>query len=234
MWHEFQTLAARGYVVFWSNPRGSTGYGEAFAAAIERDWGETTTADVLAGVDAVTDRDYVDGDQVFLTGGSFGGFMTGWLVGTTDRFTAAVAQRGVYDLTGFYGSTDWAYKLVEGDFDTTPMDEPDFLWEQSPVGRAADVDTPTLVLHSDDDTRTPANTAELFHRILRKHGVDTRLVRYPDEGHELSRSGQPGHRVDRIERIARWFDGYSRFHDADRALDRAADAGLTAGQNDEE
>jgi dipeptidyl aminopeptidase/acylaminoacyl peptidase len=234
MWHEFQTLAARGYVVFWANPRGSTGYGADFAAAIERDWGETTAADVLAGVDAVTDRDYVDGDQVFLTGGSFGGFMTAWLVGTTDRFTAAAAQRGVYDLTGFYGSTDWAYKLVEGDFDTTPMDEPDFLWEQSPVGQAAAVETPTLVLHSDDDTRTPANTAELFHRILRKSGADTRLVRYPDEGHELSRSGQPGHRVDRIERIVRWFDGYSEYHDAPRALDREDDTGLTAGENEDE
>jgi dipeptidyl aminopeptidase/acylaminoacyl peptidase len=232
MWHEFQTLAARGYVVFWSNPRGSTGYGADFAAAIERDWGETTTADVLAGVDAVTDRDYVDGDQVFLTGGSFGGFLTAWQVATTDRFTAAVAQRGVYDLTGFYGSTDWAYKLVEGDFDTTPMDDPAFLWKQSPVGHAAAVETPTLVLHSDDDTRTPANTAELFHRILRKSGVDTRLVRYPDEGHELSRSGQPGHRVDRIERIVRWFDGYSEHHDAPRALDRENDAGLTAGDDD--
>jgi dipeptidyl aminopeptidase/acylaminoacyl peptidase len=158
--------------------------------------------------------------------------MTGWLVGTTDRFTAAVSQRGVYDLSGFYGSTDWAYKLVEGDYDTTPWAEPEFLWEQSPVGHADSVETPTLVLHSDDDTRTPANTAELFHRILRKHGVDTRLVRYPDEGHELSRSGQPGHRVDRIERIARWFDGYSESHDAARALDRPDDDGLSAGDDE--
>ncbi|MFC7132286.1 MULTISPECIES: S9 family peptidase [Salinibaculum] len=227
MWHEFQTLAARGYVVFWSNPRGSLGYGEDFATAIERDWGATTMADVMAGVDAVTDRASVDGDQVFLTGGSFGGFTTGWMVGHTDRFTAAVAQRGVYDLTGFYGSTDMAYKLVEGDFDTTPWEEPEFLWEQSPVGHADEVDTPTLVVHSEDDFRTPIGPAELFHRILRKHGVDTRLVRYPDEGHELSRSGQPGHVVDRIERIARWFDGYSAYHDVPRALDRDDDAGLT-------
>jgi dipeptidyl aminopeptidase/acylaminoacyl peptidase len=234
MWHEFQTLAARGYVVFWSNPRGSTGYGEDFSAAIERDWGEVTATDVLAGVDAVTDRGFVDGDQVFLTGGSFGGYMTGWLVGTTDRFTAAVSQRGVYDLTGFYGSTDWAYKLVEGDFDTTPWEEPDFLWEHSPTGHAHEVDTPTLLVHSEDDYRTPISTAELFHRILRKQGVDTRLVRYPDEGHELSRSGQPGHVVDRIERIARWFDGYSEYHDTERALDRPEDAGLTAADEDED
>jgi dipeptidyl aminopeptidase/acylaminoacyl peptidase len=233
MWHEFQTLAARGYVVFWSNPRGSLGYGEDFAAAIDRDWGSVTATDVLAGVETVTDREYVDDDQLFLTGGSFGGFMTAWLVGHDDRFTAAVAQRGVYDLTGLYGSTDMAYKLVEGDFDTVPWAEPGFLWEQSPVSAADEVETPTLVLHSDDDTRTPACTAELFHRALRKGGVDTRMVRYPDEGHELSRSGQPGHIVDRVERIARWFDGYSEYHDAPRALDREAGDGLSADEGDE-
>ncbi|WP_159903863.1 S9 family peptidase [Salinirussus salinus] len=232
MWHEFQTLAARGYVVFWSNPRGSTGYGQDFAEAIERDWGAVTAADVLAGVDEVTDRAYVDGDQVFLTGGSFGGFMTAWLVGHTDRFTAAVSQRGVYDLTGFYGSTDMAYKLVEGDFDAVPWEDADFLWEQSPVSSADAVETPTLVLHSEDDYRTPASTAELFYRALRKHGIDTRLVRYPDEGHELSRSGQPNHIVDRVERIARWFDGYSEYHDTPRALDREDEAGLSAGEED--
>ncbi|MEZ3116043.1 prolyl oligopeptidase family serine peptidase [Halobaculum sp. MBLA0147] len=234
MWHEFQTLAARGYVVFWSNPRGSTGYGEAYSQAIERNWGEVTATDVMAGVEAVAERSYVDESSVFLTGGSFGGYMTSWLVGQTDRFTAAVSQRGVYDLTGFYGSTDGAYKLVEGDYDTTPWEEPAFLWEQSPVAHADAVDTPTLVVHSDDDYRTPANTAELFHRILRKHGVDTRLVRYPREGHELSRSGEPAHVVDRIERIVRWFDGYSPYHDGERALDRPDEDGLSAGEDEEE
>ena len=233
MWHEFQTLAARGYVVFWSNPRGSTGYGQAFAEAIERDWGVVTARDVLAGVDAVTDREYVDDDQVFLTGGSFGGFMTAWLVGHTDRFTAAVSQRGVYDLTGFYGSTDVAYKLVEGDFDAVPWEDAEFLWEQSPASSANQVETPTLVVHSNDDYRTPAATAELFYRILRKQGADTRLVRYPDEGHELSRSGQPAHIVDRIERIVRWFDGYSEYHDVPRALDREERAGLSASGDED-
>ncbi|MFB6125470.1 MAG: prolyl oligopeptidase family serine peptidase [Halanaeroarchaeum sp.] len=234
MWHEFQTLAARGYVVFWSNPRGSTGYGEEFAAAIDRDWGAVTMADVMAGVASVADREYVDDDELFLTGGSFGGYMTGWMVGNTDVFRAAVAQRGVYDFTGFYGSTDGAYKLVEGDYGTTPSEEPAFLWEHSPTGHATDVETPTLLLHSDDDYRTPAATAELFFRQLRLNGVDTRLVRYPEEGHELSRSGQPGHRVDRIERIVRWFDGYSAYVDVPRALDRPRDDGLSAGDGDED
>ena len=159
--------------------------------------------------------------------------MTAWAVGQTDYFDAAVSQRGVYDLTGFYGSTDGAYKLVEGDFDTTPWEEPEFLREQSPTGHAHEVDTPTLLLHSDDDYRTPACTAELYHRILRKHGVETRLVRYPREGHELSRSGEPGHIVDRIERIARWFDGYSDHHDVPTALERG-DEGLTEAETAEE
>ena len=234
VWHEFQTLAARGYVVFWSNPRGSSGYGEEHMAAIERDWGNVTMSDVMAGVEEVADREYVDESQAFLTGGSFGGYMTSWMVGQTDFFEAAVAQRGVYDLTGFYGSTDGAYTLVEGDFDTTPWEEPAFLWEHSPTGHAHKVSTPTLVLHSDDDYRTPVCTAELFYRILRKHGVDTRMVRYPGEGHELSRSGQPGHVVDRIERIVRWFDGYSEYHDVPPALERDDDAGLTAAEDEED
>ncbi|GAA0214508.1 S9 family peptidase [Halobaculum roseum] len=234
MWHEFQTLAARGYVVFWSNPRGSTGFGKDFMQAIERDWGDVTLTDVLAGVEEVASREYVDETNAFLTGGSFGGYMTSWTVGQTDYFRAAVSQRGVYDFTGFYGSTDGAYKLVEGDYDTTPWEEPELLWEHSPVAHADEVETPTLVLHSDDDYRTPDNTAELFHRILRKHGVDTRLVRYPREGHELSRSGEPAHIVDRIERIARWFDGYSEHHDAERALDRPDDDGLSAGEDEDD
>ena len=233
MWHEFQTLAARGYVVFWSNPRGSAGYGEEYMGAIERDWGEATLTDVMAGVREVTDREYVDESHVFLTGGSFGGFMTGWTVGNTDYFRAAVSQRGVYHLTGFYGSTDGAYKLVEGDFDTTPWEEPEFLWEQSPAGHAHEVETPTLLIHSEDDYRTPISDAELFYRILRKNDVETRFVRYPREGHELSRSGEPGHVVDRIERIARWFDGYSEYHDVPKALERGDD-GLSATEAGEE
>ena len=230
MWHEYQTLAARGYAVFWCNPRGSTGYGEAFRAAIDRDWGAATARDVLAGVDRVCERPDIDDGEQFVTGGSFGGFMTAWLVGHTDRFAAAVAQRGVYDLSSFYGSTD-AFKLVEWDFDATPWTDPEFLWEQSPVAHVESVTTPTLLLHADADYRVPVNNAEMLHRLLRKRGVDTRLVRYPREGHELSRSGEPAHVVDRIERIVRWFDGYSAHSDAPRALDRGEE-GLSGGSED--
>ncbi|MFP9192284.1 alpha/beta hydrolase family protein [Natronosalvus vescus] len=231
MWHEFQSLAAAGYAVFWSNPRGSVGYGEEYAAAIERDWGDVTLTDILAGVDLVCEREYIDADEQYVTGGSFGGFMTAWTVGQTDRFGAAVSQRGVYDFTSFYGSTD-AFKLVEGDYGVTPWEDPDFLWEQSPVAHVPNVTTPTLLIHSDQDYRTPANTAELFYLGLKKHGVDTRMVRYPREGHELSRSGEPGHMVDRIERIVRWFDGYSTYTEASPALERDPNEGLTAGSDE--
>ena len=233
MWHEFQSLAAAGYVVFWSNPRGSTGYGEDHAAAIERDWGDVTLTDILAGVDLVCERDYVDTDEQYVTGGSFGGFMTAWTVGQTDRFKAAVSQRGVYDFTSFYGSTD-AFKLVEGDYGVTPWEDPEYLWEQSPTAYVPEVDTPTLLIHSDQDYRTPANTAELFYLGLKKHRVDTRMVRYPREGHELSRSGEPGHVVDRLERIQRWFDGYSEYSEAPPALERGRNVGLSASEDEED
>ena len=223
MWHEFQTLAASGYAVFWSNPRGSTGYGEAHRAAIERDWGSVTMADVMAGVDHVSDQSVIDDDSLFLTGGSFGGYMTGWIVGHSDRFLAANAQRGVYDLVGFYGATDQAFKLVEWDFGTTPLEDPDFLWDHSPVAYASDIETPLLLMHAENDYRVAINDAELFYRLLRKRGIDVRLVRYPREGHELSRSGEPGHIVDRLERIRRWFDGYSPHHDAEPVLERPGD-----------
>ncbi|WP_435348224.1 S9 family peptidase [Haloarchaeobius sp. HRN-SO-5] len=233
MWHEFQSLATAGYVVFFCNPRGSSGYGESFMRAIEGDWGAVTGADVLAGVDHATSRAFVDGTNVFLTGGSFGGFLTAWLSARSDRFRATVAQRGVYDLLGFYGSTDVAYHLVEGDFGTDPWDDPTTLWEQSPIAHADAIDAPTLVLHAENDFRVPVDGAEFLFRALRKTGTPTRLVRYPDEGHELSRSGEPGHVVDRLERIRRWFDGYSDHHDVPPALERERDAGLSAGDEDD-
>ncbi|GAB7019011.1 S9 family peptidase [Halostagnicola bangensis] len=232
MWYEFQALAASGYVVFWCNPRGSTGYGQEHAAAIERDWGDVTLTDILAGVDEVCEREYVDENDTHVTGGSFGGFMTAWSVTQTDRFRAAVSQRGVYDLTGFYGSTD-AFKLVEGDFGTTPWEDPELLRAQSPAAHVEGVETPTLLIHSDRDYRTPANTAELFYLGLQKYGVDTRLVRYPREGHELSRSGEPAHVVDRLERIVRWFDGYSNYHDSPPALECDPGEGLSGGESEE-
>jgi len=206
MWHEFQTLAAAGYAVFWCNPHGSTGYGAAFRRATDGDWGDVTTRDVLAGVDTVTDRPGVDSDEVFVTGGSFGGYIAGWLVAHTDRFRGAVAQRGLYDLIGYYGSTDSVHRIIEDEFGTVPWEDHSLLWEHSVASHAPDIETPTLILHSEDDYRTPICTAELFFRALKKNDVDTRLVRYPREGHDLSRNGEPDHVVDRLDRIVEWFE----------------------------
>ncbi|MFP4628013.1 MAG: S9 family peptidase [Halobacteriales archaeon] len=229
MWHEFQTLAGAGYAVLWTNPRGSSGYGEAYMRAIAEDWGDATHADLMAALDETVERTAIDADQLFLTGGSFGGYQTAWTVGSTDRFEAAVAQRGVYDIPAFFGTTD-AYQLIESEFDATPWSDQAGLYDRSPTSRLAAVDTPTLLIHSEQDYRTPIATAEMYYRGLRKLGVPTRLVRYPREGHELSRSGEPGHRVDRIERIVRWFDGYADHADVPPALDREPDAGLSAGE----
>lgn len=226
MWHEFQSLAAAGYAVIWTNPRGSVGYGRSHAAAIADDWGDVTHADLMAALEAVADDGAIDADHCFITGGSFGGYQTAWTTGRTDRFEAAVAQRGVYDLGAFYGTTD-VYHLIESEFDATPWGDPEGLYDRSPTALVEAVDTPTLLIHSDEDYRTPIATAEMYFRALRKLGVDTRLVRYPREGHELSRSGEPGHRVDRIERIIRWFDGYAASRDVPPALERDPHAGLT-------
>lgn len=219
MWHEFQALAGAGYVVFWCNPRGSSGYGSAYMQATERNWGDGTLTDVLAGAKAVADRPYIDETEVFLTGGSFGGYLTAWAVGQTEYFTAAVSQRGVYEYNTYYGTTDTGYKSIDLDFGTAPWDDHSWLWEQSPAAHVESVDTPILLLHSEDDYRTPLATAELYYRYLRKTGATTRLVQYPREGHELSRSGEPAHRVDRLERIRQWFDGYSSISDADPVID---------------
>lgn len=233
MWHEFQSIAGAGYAVLWTNPRGSVGYGQEFASAIADDWGDVTLDDLMAAVDTIIERDDIDSDQLFVTGGSFGGYQTAWTIGRTDRFEAAVAQRGVYDLPAFFGTSD-AYLLIESEFDATPWETQEFLYDRSPTTLVESVETPTLLIHSDDDYRTPAATAEMYFRALRKLDVPTRLVRYPREGHELSRSGEPGHRVDRIERIIRWFDGYAEHTDIPPALERPPNEGLSMDETEED
>ncbi|MUV58616.1 S9 family peptidase, partial [Halogeometricum sp. CBA1124] len=158
------------------------------------------------------------------------GTWTGWIVGHTDFLRRRRRPNAAcFDLASFYGVDGRVSKLVEGDYDTTPWEEPEFLWEQSPVAYADDVTTPTLVMHADDDFRVPVNNGEMFYLFMKKNGVETRLVRYPREGHELSRSGEPGHVVDRLERTVRWFDGYSDHHDVPKALERGDD-GLSAAE----
>ena len=133
--------------------------------------------------------------------------MTAWAIGHDNRFKAAVAQRGVYDLTGFFSTSD-VPRLTEWEFDSTPWDNPQHLWRFSPLAYVENIHTPLLLIHSDNDYRAPIPAAEGLFVALRRLGRVVQLVRYPREGHELSRSGEPKHRVDRLERIVGWFDRY--------------------------
>jgi dipeptidyl aminopeptidase/acylaminoacyl peptidase len=209
MWHEFQVLAARGYFVFYCNPRGSGGYGQDFRLAIHANWGFADYRDYLAGVDCVVARGYVDADRLAITGGSYGGYMTAWMIGQDDRFKAAASQRGVYDLGSFTGTTDIP-RFTEHQFDTFYWENPQKLWEHSPLAHVAKIQTPLLIIHSEQDFRAPISGAEQLYAALRRLGRTVSFVRYPREGHELSRSGKPKHRIDRLNRIVDWFDRYAK------------------------
>ncbi len=203
-WFEFQMLASNGFGVFFCNPRGSTGYGLKFKGMLFRNWGVDDSADVLRGVALLVRRGLADRRRLFLTGGSYGGFLSAWIAGHDQRFRAAVLQRGVYDMAGFYGCSD-VQMLLEWEFETYPWDSPDLMWEHSPLAYVRHMKTPILIEHAENDYRAPINTAEELFIALKKLGREVKMVRYPREGHEMSRSGEPRHRVDRLSRILGWF-----------------------------
>jgi dipeptidyl aminopeptidase/acylaminoacyl peptidase len=207
MWHEWQSLASRGYVVFFCNPRGSAGYGYAFRDAIHGKWGEADMGDILDGVDHIVSQGYIDTQRMVVTGGSYGGFMTAWIVGHDQRFAAAVSQRGVYHLISFFGTSDIP-ELIEWEFDARPWEAYSRYWRYSPLAYVSEIRTPLLIIHSDSDFRAPIPDAEHLFLMLRWQKREVEFVRYPREGHELSRSGEPQHRVDRLDRIINWFDKY--------------------------
>jgi dipeptidyl aminopeptidase/acylaminoacyl peptidase len=207
--HEFQVLAARGYAVLYTNPRGSKGYGEAFAARIFADWGNQDAADCMAAIEHAADWKWVDTSRLGVTGGSYGGFMTTWLLGHTKRFKAAVSQRGCYNFASFYGTSDigpWFGDYVLGG----PVYERFELYtERSPLTYAPRMRAPLLLMHSEGDLRCPIEQAEQLFVQLRRIGKATvDMVRFPEESHNLSRSGRPDRRVERLERIVGWFDKY--------------------------
>ncbi|HEY71334.1 MAG TPA: S9 family peptidase [Anaerolineae bacterium] len=208
MWHEWQFHAACGYAVFYMNPRGSNGYGQKFMRDLHGAWGDVAFDDLMAGVDEVLKLGFIDEDKMAVTGGSYGGYMTGWIVGHTDRFKSAVSQRGVYNLSSFYGTSD-VPGLISNEYDVEPWEDHDLLWEHSPLAYAHKVKTPILLIHSDNDFRVPIEQAEQFFAYVRR-ATDTpvKLLRYPREGHELSRSGEPEHRVSRLKEMVGWFDKY--------------------------
>lgn len=209
MWHEWQVAAARGYIVFFCNPRGSDGYGERWRDSIHANWGVADAPDILAGIDAVIARGNVDVEHVAVTGGSYGGYMTVWLIAHSDRFACAVSARGVYNLLSEHSTSD-AHELIEFEFDGYPWEMHEELWNHSPLAHAHKITTPLRILHSELDYRAPISEAEQLFATLRRCKQVVELVRYPREGHELTRSGEPRHRADHMQRTLEWFDRYCK------------------------
>ena len=205
---EFQGYAARGWAVFFTNPRGSSGYGTAFQRGVKLEWGGKAYQDIMDGVDAVLAASpWIDRDRLGVTGGSYGGFMTNWIVGHTDRFKAAVTLRSISNFTSVEGTRDGAYGHKR-DFGGDLYQNFDLYWKYSPVRYAKDVKTPTLVLHSDDDQRVPLEQGEQWFRALQHFHVPSEFVIFPRENHELTRSGEPKHLVESLKWQIYWFDRY--------------------------
>ncbi len=206
--HEIQLLAARGYVVYWTNPRGSQGYGEEFTGAIHRNWGGPDYDDLMAAVDHLLELGYVDETRMGVTGGSYGGYMTNWIVGHTDRFKAAVTQRSVVNLYSFYGESDFGYDF-EWEFMGRPWEDEETslaYLRMSPIHYVKQVKTPLLIIHSEEDHRCPVSQAEELFTALKVLKKEAEFVRFEGESHGLSRGGRPRNRRERLERILAWFD----------------------------
>jgi dipeptidyl aminopeptidase/acylaminoacyl peptidase len=203
--HEFHVLLSRGFLVLYANPRGSDSYGEQFRRACVRDWGGADYEDLMSVVDEVAQRDYVDAERLGILGGSYGGFMTNWAIGQTQRFRAAVAMRSIANLVSDYAQNDiviWS----RSEMGPPPWPDLDELWARSPIRYVQNVTTPLMLTHGEMDLRCPISQAEEMFGALRLLGKEVELVRFPDESHDLSRSGRPDRRVERLERIADWME----------------------------
>jgi dipeptidyl aminopeptidase/acylaminoacyl peptidase len=206
---EFQVLAGSGIGVFYCNPRGSEGYGRDFNEANLRDWGPGPMRDVLAGVDALVADGLADRDRLGVTGGSYGGYLTNWIVGHDQRFRAAITCRSVADmsmlhLTGDISGGDWA----KAEFGVAPWEDPAYYREISPITYADEIRTPLLIQHSERDLRTTVGQAEMLFTVLRSKKRPVRLMRVPEESHELTRSGTPYRRVENLIQVRDWFRHY--------------------------
>jgi dipeptidyl aminopeptidase/acylaminoacyl peptidase len=204
--HEFQWMAAKGYVVLYPNPRGSTTYGQDFGNVIQYHYPGDDYKDLMAGVDEMIRRGYVDEKKLGVTGGSGGGLLTNWVVGQTTRFAAAVSQRDIASWTHWWYTADFTLFQPLW-FKGAPFDEEQDFKARSPITYIKNVKTPMMFILGEADFRTPpgAGGEEMF-RALKFRKIPTVMVRFPNESHELSRSGQPWHRVERLQNIVGWFD----------------------------
>jgi len=206
--HEFQVLAACGFVVLYTNPRGSLGRDESFATCIQGNWGHLDFQDLMAAADFGCTLPYIDSEKIAVVGGSYGGFMTTWIVGNTHRFKCAISERGISNRHSAVGSSDFP-PMVDGYWLGNPWDQPETLWQQSPLRFAAAIETPLLIIHSEGDWRCPISQAEQLFSALKKLNKETVFVRYPPETHHgLSRNGPPDLRLDRLRRIVDWLGNH--------------------------
>ncbi|KRD41706.1 dipeptidyl aminopeptidase [Cellulomonas sp. Root930] len=206
LFDEVQVLAEAGYAVVLGNPRGSSGYGRAHGLAIRHGFGTVDTDDVLALLGAALEDPALDGERVGVMGGSYGGYLTAWLTTRTDRFVAAIVERGFLDPVSFVGSSDigWFFGL-EYLGDDVEEHGAAALAAQSPMAHVGRVRTPTLVIHSEQDWRCPVEQGQRWFVELKRRGVAAELLLFPGEGHELTRSGNPRHRQVRFEHVLRWW-----------------------------
>jgi dipeptidyl aminopeptidase/acylaminoacyl peptidase len=204
--HEFQWMAAKGYVVLYTNPRGSSNYGQDFGNSIQFAYPGDDYKDLMAGVDAVVKRGYIDESRMGVTGGSGGGLLTNWVVTQTNRFKAAVSQRDISDWANFWYTADFTL-FTPTWFRKAPFEDPADFAKRSPITYVANIQTPLMFILGDEDYRTPPGAGgEDIFRALKYLKRPTVMVRFPGENHELSRSGRPWHRVERLQHIVGWFD----------------------------
>jgi len=211
---EFQVQAGAGYVVLYANPRGSSGYSEDWGRAIRGPveggpgWGSVDYDDLMAVTDEAIKRfTFIDPERIGVMGGSYGGYMTSWIIGHTDRFRCAISERAVNEMASEDGSSDFA-GFFRGYVGAHPWEAPEAYRQISPLTYADQITTPTLILHSEDDLRCPINQGEQLFTVLRALRREVEFVRFPGESHELTRSGSPTHRVQRFELVLAWLDRY--------------------------
>ena len=206
--HELQWMAAKGYVVLYPNPRGSSAYGQDFGNSIQYHYPGDDYKDLMAGVDELLRRGMVDPQKLGVTGGSGGGILTNWVITQTDRFAAAVAQRSISDWSSFWYTADFA-QFQPGWFRGAPWEDPQDFAARSPITHIANVKTPLMLIEGEADYRTPSTSGgEQMFRALKYLKKPVVMIRFPGESHELSRSGKPWHRVERLQHIVAWFDKY--------------------------